>query len=161
MAALDPHASGLGVAWAGEQTSRNWFDLAREYTEKWHHQQQLRDATEREPLYQPELLEPALETFARGLPFALRDVQLPDQGRICVQTTGAACCSWTLRRQGELWTLWRGLDSKATCHISLPADVAWRVWTRGMDRAAARQQLQARGDPAPVDALLSVVAIMA
>jgi len=43
--ALDPDAPGIGVAWAGEQVSRNWFDVAREYTEKWHHQQQLRDAT--------------------------------------------------------------------------------------------------------------------
>jgi hypothetical protein len=42
---LDPDAAGLAAAWAGETDSRNWFDVAREYTEKWHHQQQLRDAT--------------------------------------------------------------------------------------------------------------------
>jgi hypothetical protein len=47
LAALDPDAPGLGVASAGEMGSANWFDLAREYTEKWHHQQQLRDATGR------------------------------------------------------------------------------------------------------------------
>jgi len=37
-AALDPQSDALWpVAWAGEEVSRNWFDVAREYTEKWHH----------------------------------------------------------------------------------------------------------------------------
>jgi hypothetical protein len=49
---LDLDGAGIGVAWAGEAVSRNWFDIARMYTEKWHHQQQLRDSTGRLPLYQ-------------------------------------------------------------------------------------------------------------
>src|SRR5262245_29940006 len=65
----DPDAPGIPVSWAGESASHNWFDIAREYTEKWHHQQQLRDATGRPPLYEPTLLAPVFETFARGLPF--------------------------------------------------------------------------------------------
>jgi uncharacterized protein (TIGR03083 family) len=39
---LDPFAMGLGVSWAGETRSPNWFDGAREFTERWHHQQQIR-----------------------------------------------------------------------------------------------------------------------
>ncbi|MDF3053158.1 MAG: hypothetical protein K0S19_1263, partial [Geminicoccaceae bacterium] len=36
---LDPNApAAFGVAWAGEETSPNWFDIAREYTERWLHQ---------------------------------------------------------------------------------------------------------------------------
>ena len=34
----------ISVAWAGEEHSVNWFHIAREFTEKWHHQQQIRDA---------------------------------------------------------------------------------------------------------------------
>jgi hypothetical protein len=42
---LDPFAPALyPVAWAGEQRSANWFDVAREYTEKWHHTQQVFEA---------------------------------------------------------------------------------------------------------------------
>ena len=45
MAALDPNTEAIfSVAWAGEQVSKNWFHIAREYTEKWHHQQQIREA---------------------------------------------------------------------------------------------------------------------
>ena len=32
------------VAWAGEERSANWMDTGREYTEKWHHQAQIREA---------------------------------------------------------------------------------------------------------------------
>src|SRR5262249_12474135 len=44
-ASLDPFAPAkFGVSWAGEMTSLNWFDTARELTERWHHQQQIRVA---------------------------------------------------------------------------------------------------------------------
>src|SRR5688500_13542488 len=39
--ALDPMAEAtFSVSWAGEESSPNWFDTARELTERWHHQQQ-------------------------------------------------------------------------------------------------------------------------
>ena len=34
----------FSVAWAGEEESQNWFYIAREFTEKWHHHQQIREA---------------------------------------------------------------------------------------------------------------------
>ena len=34
----------FGVSWAGEKKSKSWFDIAREYIEKWYHQQQIREA---------------------------------------------------------------------------------------------------------------------
>jgi hypothetical protein len=40
---LNPNDKAIfSVAWAGESESENWFDVAREYTEKWHHQMQIR-----------------------------------------------------------------------------------------------------------------------
>ena len=45
---LDPFGKALyPVAWAGEEESANWFDIAREYTEKWHHTQQIFEAVGR------------------------------------------------------------------------------------------------------------------
>ena len=39
---LDPFATAtFNVSWAGEEISLNWFDTARELTERWHHQQQI------------------------------------------------------------------------------------------------------------------------
>ena len=35
---LDPFGpAAFNVSWAGEETSLNWFDTARELTERWHH----------------------------------------------------------------------------------------------------------------------------
>ena len=66
---------------------------------------------------------------------------------------------------GDAWTLWRGGDPEAAAVVSIPAEAAWRVWTRSMDRDEARRQLQGEGDPAAVRAveraLVSFVAIMA
>lgn len=43
---LDPLGQAFfPVAWAGEESSLNWFDVGREYTEKWHHTQQIFLAT--------------------------------------------------------------------------------------------------------------------
>lgn len=71
-ASLDPSASATGVAWAGEERSAVWFDVAREYTEKWMHQQQIRDALGAAPLTDRRWLHPALDTFVRGLPHVFR-----------------------------------------------------------------------------------------
>jgi uncharacterized protein (TIGR03083 family) len=157
---LRPDAPGLGVVWAGEWQSQNWFDIAREYTEKWHHQQQLRDATGRPPLYDPALLLPALETFARGLPFAYGKLQSSSGTAIsiCVGRTGPG---WTLRRTGDDWSLWTGVDRNATTSIVISADLMWRLWTKGVAPTEARSRAEIRGDAAHADPLFGFVAIMA
>jgi uncharacterized protein (TIGR03083 family) len=158
---LDPDAPGLGVAWAGERVSRNWFDVAREHTEKWHHQQQLRDAVGSPPLYDRALFAPVLETFARGLPHAFRGHPPAAGARITVATTGALSLCWTLRGDGSSWTLWRGRDPEAPTTITIPAEVAWRLWTKSCGPDEARSHIQLRGDAAALDPLLRFVAIMA
>jgi len=75
LAALDPFApSRFSVAWAGEGQSLNWFHIAREYTEKWHHQQQIREAVNKSGLMNYELFHPCIDTFMRGLPHTYRNV---------------------------------------------------------------------------------------
>ena len=45
MEATDLDAPALyPVAWAGESVSKMRMDIAREYTERWHHQDQIREA---------------------------------------------------------------------------------------------------------------------
>jgi uncharacterized protein (TIGR03083 family) len=158
---LDPDAAGIGVAWAGEAVSRNWFDIAREYTEKWHHQQQLRDATGRPPLYESALLTPLFETFARGLPFAFRSREAKDRTRVSVAVTGPVTLGWTLQRIGGRWSLWSGTDPDAPSSISMPADIAWRVWTKGVTPDEAHAKMEVSGDETMAAAVANFVAIMA
>jgi hypothetical protein len=48
----------LDVSWAGPDTSPAWLDIARDYTEFWVHQQQIRDAVDRPGADRPQLLHP-------------------------------------------------------------------------------------------------------
>src|SRR5712672_4014032 len=58
---LDPLAPAtFNVSWAGEERSLNWFDTARELTERWHHQQQLRLATNHPRIITPDLYHPPM-----------------------------------------------------------------------------------------------------
>jgi len=119
MTTLDPFAEApISVSWAGEQTSLNWFDTARELTEKWHHQQQIRDATGRAPLYEP-YLAPVIATFVRALPFTYHDVN----ASVVVRIDDAV---WSLV-QGVLY---EGEAEAADVRVTLTGDRAWRLFTR-------------------------------
>jgi uncharacterized protein (TIGR03083 family) len=56
------------VSWAGPDPAPVWFDLAREYTERWHHQQHIREAVGQPGLTEATFLTPVLDTFVRALP---------------------------------------------------------------------------------------------
>lgn len=58
-ASLDPFALGGPVSWAGPEPAPVWRDLAREYSERWYHQAQIREAVGAPPL---------LDAFARARP---------------------------------------------------------------------------------------------
>jgi hypothetical protein len=69
---LDPFApASFAVSWAGEETSLNWFDTARELTERWHHQQQIRLAANRPGIMTPDLYHPVLDCFTPRAAFLL------------------------------------------------------------------------------------------
>ena len=68
-----------------------WFDIAREYTERWHHQRQIALAVGRPtPIDARRLYHPVLETFLRALPFTYRGVDAPDGTTVLVSITGEA-----------------------------------------------------------------------
>lgn len=161
-AGLDPQgASPFGVAWAGEEWSLNWFDVAREYTEKWHHQQQICDAVGRPGLVERRYLHPALDVFLRGAPHAYRDAAPEDGTGVRVEIKGGAGGAWHLRREGGRWDLVEGLDRPPATRVILDADTAWRLWTRGIDQDAARERSRVEGDPALAAPLFAMVTIMA
>jgi uncharacterized protein (TIGR03083 family) len=137
---LDPMAgAAIGVSWAGERQSLNWFDIARELTERWHHQQQIRVAADRAGIMTRRLYHPVLDTFMRGLPHALRSVEAPDGVVARVVVTGPCGDIWHVRRHANGWTLVTDVgDREIVATTSLPQEIAWRVFTRGIDAEDAR-----------------------
>jgi uncharacterized protein (TIGR03083 family) len=158
---LDPFAPAVfPVSWAGEQQSPNWFDTARELTERWHHQQQIRLATNRPGIMTPELYHPVLDCFIRGLPFLYRDVEAAIGTAILAEISGECGGRWVLVRDGA-WRLVQDSPQEFAAHVILPQDLAWRVFTKGIDRSEARAKVELRGDPDLGEKILQLTAIVA
>ena len=159
---LDPFGSALfGVAWAGENESHNWFDIAREYTEKWHHQQQIRDAVGAPPLTGRKWLFPVLDTFLRGLPRAYRDTYADEGSSIVFHIDGEAGDDWTLMREGGAWKLFAGANDSTACRVHMDQDTAWRLLTKGLSREEAATRTEITGDARLGEPVLEMLAVMA
>lgn len=161
-AALDPMAPAhVGVAWAGEAESRNWFDIAREYTEKWHHQQHIREAVGAPLLTDRRWLHPALDTFLRGLPHTYRDVAAVAGTSLVVAISGAAGGEWTLTRTAEGWRLYAEADPAPASLVQLDQDTAWRLFTKGITPVEAQTRAVIAGDAHLGVQALALLGIMA
>src|ERR1700733_3796667 len=102
---LDPFApAAIGVSWAGEMASLVWFDNARELTERWHHQEQIRLATHRQSLMIPAFYHPVLDTFLRGLAHTFRAVPAPAGTAILIEISGDCGGTWCLLRGSDVWS---------------------------------------------------------
>ena len=148
---LDPMAPAVfSVSWAGEETSLNWFDTARELTERWHHQQQIRLATNRPGIMTRELYYPVLDCFMRALPFTYRDKPADPGTLLRFNVSGDCGGSWYLYRDGDRWVQVESPKGRQLSETTIPQEIAWRVFTKGIDREAATAQV-----PSPAIAILA------
>jgi uncharacterized protein (TIGR03083 family) len=157
---LKPNAPGLPVSWAGEKESANWFDLAREYSERWHHQAQIREAVGAPMLYEQKLFAPVLATLVRGVPHRLRTF-LAKEGahiRIVIPTVRAA---WSLVREGGAWQLVQPLPALADATVEMDGDTAWRVFTKNISPEEAKGRSKISGDESLGERVLQTVSIVA
>jgi uncharacterized protein (TIGR03083 family) len=160
--ATDPFAPGFwSVTWAGEETSPHWFDVGRDYTERWLHQQQIRDALGAPPLTGREWLHPVLNLFVRALPFAYRNTGAAPGTTIVLAIEGAAGDQWTLRRDGQQWGLYAGAAASSTATATMTDDTAWRLFSKGLRGEAARARVTVTGDHALGEVVLTALAVLA
>jgi uncharacterized protein (TIGR03083 family) len=158
---LDPFATALwGVTWAGEEQSDNWFDIAREYTERWHHQQQIRVAVNQGGITERRLFYPVLDTFMRGLPHAFRLAEARDATVVRVDISGEAGGTWFLQLSHSAWQLVEHADHPEAA-LKIDQELAWRVFTKAVDAQTAASQVDIRGDRTLALKTLSLVAVIA
>jgi uncharacterized protein (TIGR03083 family) len=175
-ASLDPFAPArFGVSWAGESTSTNWFDVARELTERWHHQQQIRlalgdpDNIEQNPsanaarslraIMTPELYHPVLDCFMRALPFHYRSMSAPSGSAIRIRVSGECGGDWHLYR-GDAWMLASEPMGTIVATVTIAQDIAWRIFTKGILRDNAGGHVRVTGDAALGNHVLNMLAIV-
>ncbi len=159
-ASLDPHALGVPVDWAGPGPAPVWLDVAREYTERWHHQQQIRDAVGKPGLKERRYFAPVLDAFVRGLPWTYRDVAVPDGTTVQFTISGEAGGVWCLRREGGAWKLYVSSAEKASAAVTLDPEDAWRLFTKGRSKEEVRQRARLKGDPRLAEQALEMISII-
>jgi len=150
------------VSWAGEEESENWFHIAREYTEKWHHQQQIRDATGKPGIMHRELFYPCIDTFMRALPHTYRNVTAQEGAMIKISVSTDAGGDWFLQYHQNKWlmiTNWEG--SAADASVTLTPDTSWKLFTKGMTAADAMIRSKLNGDDKLTRPLFGMLSVMA
>jgi uncharacterized protein (TIGR03083 family) len=164
-ASLDLAApAAFSVAWAGEEKSENWFDIAREYTERWHHQQQIRLAAGRDRgddrITTRELYFPVLDTFMQALPHHFRSMDSPEGTVVRATVSGEAGGSWAIERRGR-WQMSDSPRGATAAEVTIPDDIAWRIVTKGIARSEAIQRSEVTGHRALAEHVFSMLSIMA
>jgi len=161
-ASRDPYATApYGVSWAGEEKSANWFDTAREFTERWHHQQQIRLALNKPGIMTRELYYPVLDCFLRALPFAYRAISAQPGTYVQIAVAGECGGNWYLCRAEETWQLLENPFGEKVSEITIPQEIAWRIFTKGIDRESALSQVKVTGDTKLGQHVLGMISIVA
>ncbi len=162
-ASLDPERPLERVSWAGPDTAPAWLCAAREYTEQWVHQQQIREALGEPGLFEPRLFAPVLATFVRALPHTFREVIAPVGTTVAFVAEGDAGGRWAVvRSRDEGWQLSEGgVGARAAARVSMDQDLAWRMFTKAVAPAVLRRRATLRGDRSLAETVLRAVAILA
>ena len=134
------------VSWAGEHVSAGWFDIGREFTELWHHQQQIRMAVGAGDLNDPRFLRAVIDVAMRGLPHSFRNVAAVPGQTVAINVAGPSGGAWTLKREGDRWTLWCGTPASATVRIRMDGETAWKLLFNALPLAEGERAVQIEGN---------------
>ena len=143
---LDPHSTGPVVSWASPDPAPMWLHIAREYTERWHHQQQIREAVSRPLLTGPDWFAPVLATFVHGLPRAYSRVDGSIGAGVRVTITGASGGTWFIARTNSQWMLCDDELRETAAHLTIDEIDAWKLFTKSIDREDVESKVVVEGD---------------
>lgn len=159
---LSPYdKSAFSVAWAGENESLNWMHIAREYTEKFLHQQQIREAVDKPGLMTREFFYPFMNVFMYALPYTYRDVVAPDGTSVKVTVTSDMGGSWCLLRKNDTWKLVSTNIEKPTAEVIIQPEDAWPLFSKSVRPDDVRHRIVIKGDQSLGETALTMVSVMA
>lgn len=158
---LSPTAPGERVSWAGPQPAPNWLGIGREYTERWHHQQHIREAVGRPGFDDARYLRPALQIFMRALPEAYRGVDARDGTSVAVTISGQSGDQWLLLRETGAWNLYAEIVERPHAAVVIPQRTAWKLFTRWLPKDEALRESEIHGDAALGRRVFDTTAVVA
>ena len=111
-------------------------------------------------LKEREWFAPVLEAFVRGLARPLANVAAPAGTVLRLTITGDAGGEWVALRQEDGWRLGTAPALTATATVVIDQEIAWRLFTKGIDRHEARQVAHTSGDPDLAERVFATVSIL-
>ena len=162
LCSLDPWEDAVfSVAWAGEEISKNWFHIAREYTEKWIHQQQIRDALRRPGLMTRELFYPFMDTFMCALPQTYKYTDAVVGSSVMIRVTTELGGEWHINKTEEGWVLRHATRVEPLAIVEIDPDTAWKLFSKGITPEEALSKVTITGAEALGRVALGMVSVMA
>jgi uncharacterized protein (TIGR03083 family) len=159
---LDPMAKAeWAVDWAGEKESKNWFHIAREYTEKWHHQKQIREALGVDGLMERELYFPLIQTFMMALPHTYRNVPANEGTLVEVIVIGEGGGKWIMEYTKKSWKFVEKEITDSSAQVEIQQGDAWKLFTKGLSHDEAEKRINFKGNADLGKEILKMVAVMA
>jgi uncharacterized protein (TIGR03083 family) len=160
-ATLDPFEVRSPVHWASDKPAPVWLDLAREYTERWHHQQQIRDAVGKPGLKEPGYFAPVIDAFVRALPRTYRDSPAKEGTLVALTVTGGSGGRWFVLKEPEGWNLYLDVAAEPVAEIVIDEETAWRLFTKGVTKDEARERAEIIGEATLALKALDMVSVIA
>jgi len=151
----------FSVAWAGEEESLNWMHVAREYTEKFLHQQQIRDAVNKQGIMTKELFYPFIDTFMFALPHTYRNVDAENGTVIRLNVSSEIGGSWFLLRENEKWILKKENNLKSSSIITIDPDTAWKLFSKSLRPENILSKVEITGNENLAAVALEMISVMA
>jgi len=160
---LEPEApASFGIQWALPSESRVWLDIAREYTEKWHHQQQIREAVGQPLLDAPHLVRPLIETLLRAVPRAYDTVAVETGASVLIEASDLDRGQWLARRDEDRWNLYEAdADASFDARVRMSSETLWRFLMKQTGQEEARGASETSGDSELVEPFFKARAVMA
>ena len=117
------------VSWASDEPVPTWLDIAREFTERWVHQMQIREGVDRVGDHVEKYLPTVLRTFVWAMPHQYR---VDAAEGLTVQVNLESGGTWHLMCLGSgRWSLGEGPSTRPDASAHFSDDAAWRWLTGG------------------------------
>ncbi|HOY14197.1 MAG TPA: maleylpyruvate isomerase N-terminal domain-containing protein [Saprospiraceae bacterium] len=149
------------VAWAGQETSPNWFHIAREYTEKFLHQQQIRDAIGKDGLMTKAFFHPFLDTFMFAFPHTFKEVIADTETIVAIVVTSEIGGKWCIQKTETDWVLTKDDQLQIDAQVSMAPETAWKLFSKSWKPQDVIDRVEIVGDQHLGMKVLDMVSVMA
>lgn len=159
---LDPlEPAVFPVSWAGHESSPNWFHIAREYTEKFLHQQQIRDAVGKQGIMTKELFNPFIDTMMFAFPYTFKNIAAQKGTIVSLKIDTEIGGIWNIVKDINGWTMNKNIIKNPDAQVTIDPDTAWKLFSKSWSPELVMDKVEISGDQNLGIQVLKMVAVMA